>query len=404
MTHVGSLKFSKALRETLVAFSFDVVGLAAGFLFAYELGIFRLVPWAIALYPAVLGAKGVIEGILSGRLSTALHLGTIYPSFLKNTKSFYSLIEAVIVLTLVTSVAMSAISLVFGTVFWGITFSDFPAILAVVVATMALGLALLTITVKVAFVSFKRGLDPDIMIYPIMSAVASIFITFCYIVTLNLFLVNSGVGVLAVILLGVAHLLIVVYVFPRNLHESEFIKTIRESLAALMIVAIIVNITGTLLKGISRYANTRLEVYMVYPAIIGLVSDVGAVVGSTATTKLALGMLKPKLSSIRYHAVNILTAWFASVVMFVILAFLSLLVHGIFTPAALYSQIAILLIANVIAVALIVFVSFATSILAFQKSLDPGNFVIPIENAFAASITSVALLSALTLLNFVSVI
>jgi cation transporter-like permease len=144
--------------------------------------------------------------------------------------------------------------------------------------------------------------------------------------------------------------------------------------------------------------------YTVYPALIGLVSDVGAVVGSTATTKLALGMLKPKLSSIGQHAKNILTAWIASIVMFVILAFAALLVHGIFTPSAFYSHVVVLLVANVIAVALIVVLSFAISILTFQKGLDPGNFVIPIENAFAASVTSFALLLALALLSLGSVI
>jgi mgtE-like transporter len=171
-----------------------------------------------------------------------------------------------------------------------------------------------------------------------------------------------------------------------------------------MIVALIVNVTGTLLRGISRYANSRIEFYTVYPALIGLVRDVGAVVGSTATTKLALGMLKPKLSSIIHHAKNILTAWFVSLVMFVFLAFVTLLIHGIFTPAAFFSHVSVLLVANIIAVALIVVLSYAISILSFQKGLNPGNFVIPIESAFAASITSVALLLSLALLSLLSVI
>jgi mgtE-like transporter len=407
MTHAGNAGFSKALKETFTAYAFDLGGLLAGFIVAYQLGVFRLAPWAIALYPAVLGAKGVIEGLLSGRLSTALHLGTVYPRFSKNTKSFHNLIEATIVLTLVTSVAMSAISLVFGNLVWGITFLDFPAILAVVVATMALGLVLLVVTVKVAFFSFKRGLDPDVMVYPIMSAVASIFITICYVMTLNLFLLNSSIGVWLVGFLCAAHLIIVIYIFPRNLHEAEFMKTIREALASLMIVAVIVNVTGTILRGIDRFvvirnlANAEFY-YTIYPALIGLVSDVGAVVGSTATTKLALGMLKPKLSSIGNHAKNISIAWIASIVMFVVLAFAALLINGIFTPAAFYSYVVTLLVANVIAVTLIVILSFAISILTFQKGLDPGNFVIPIENAFAASVTSIALFLALALLSLSS--
>ena len=400
MTHAGiSKSFVGMFKETSIAYFFDLGGLFAGFMVASQLGVFRLSPWAIALYPAIISAKGVIEGLLSGRLSTALHLGTVYPRFFMNTKSFYKLIEAVIVLTLATSVAMSTISLVFGHLFWGITFADFPAILSVVVATMAIGLVLLLVTIKVAFISFKRGLDPDVVVYPVMSTVATIFITFCFIVTLNLFFCSNYLGRYIIVILGLFHVLLVLYIFPRNMREPEFIKTIRESLVALMFVAFIVNITGTILKGISDFVRDRKEIYTVYPALIGLVGDVGSVVGSTATTKLALGLLTPSLSSIRNHAKNIFSAWVASIAMFVVLAVSGLSIHGLFSLSAFSSLISILLIANVIAVTMIVLLSYAVSILTFQKGLDPGNFVIPIESSFAASVTSVALLMALLLVG-----
>lgn len=399
MFHAGSSSFSKSLKETFAAFAFDLGGIVAGFLVALQLGVFNSAPWALALYPAVLGAKGVIEGMLSGRLSTALHIGTVYPKFSNNTKSFYSIVGASIVLTLATSVAMSAVAIVFGQVFWGITFADFPSILVVVLATMTLGLILLAVTVKVAFLSFTRGLDPDIMVYPIMSMVASIFITICYVTVLNLFL-NLGVaGISLVIFLSVLNLLLALYVVRRSMHYVEFTKTIRESLAALMIVAVIVNVTGTVLRGIDRFASRRIEFYTFYPALIGVISDVGSVVGSTATTKLALGLLKPRLSSIVYHAKNIVSAWLASLVMFVLLAFMALVVHGTFTPVLFYEHVTTLLIANVIAVLIVVILSFAISILTFQKGLDPGNFVIPIETAFSASITTIAALVAVGLMS-----
>jgi mgtE-like transporter len=212
-----------------------------------------------------------------------------------------------------------------------------------------------------------------------------------------LFFFYDDIGKWAVVLLGLAHVSLIAYFLPKNLGDSDFKKTIRESLAALMIVAIIVNLTGTILRSIGNYANERREFYTVYPALIGLVSDVGSVVGSTATTKLALGMFKPKFASITNHAKNILSAWIASIAMFALLGFLALIIHGDLSLAAFFSHISVLLVANVIAIALIVIVSFAVSILTFQKGLDPGNFVIPIENAFAASITSVALLAALVL-------
>lgn len=160
MTHEGGRRSAfAAFRETLLAFTFDIGGLAAGFFVASQLGVFQRSAWAIAVYPAILGVQGVLQGLLTRRLGTTLHLGTVYPRFINNTKSFYKLLSATIVTTLVISVVMSLISLVFGSVLWGVALADFAGVVSVVVASMSLGLLLSFATTKVAFVSFKRGLD-----------------------------------------------------------------------------------------------------------------------------------------------------------------------------------------------------------------------------------------------------
>ena len=229
-----------------------------------------------------------------------MHLGTINPRFSGNTKSFYKLIDAIIVLTLVTSLAVSVISLLFGYLFWGITLADFSAIVSVMVSTLAIGLLFSLVTIKVAFISFKRGLDPDIVVYPIISTAASIFITICYVGVLKLFFFLPYFGRLAIVAIGFAHVFLVLYLLTKDKREPEFLKTIRESFIMLMVVAIIVTLTGTIFKGISNFAK-RKEIYTIYPALINMVSNVGSVVGSTANTKLALGMITPTFSSIKNH-------------------------------------------------------------------------------------------------------
>ena len=384
----------------MLAFTFDLGGLIAGFLLAYQLGIFDRYPWAIAVYPAILSAKGVISGLLSGRLGTALHLGTVLPRFFNNTKSFYSLVHATVVMTLIVSVVMGSISLVFGSVFWGITFADFPNIIAVVLATMALGLTLMIVTIKLAFVTFKRGLDPDIIVYPIMSTIADVFITFCYILILNVYALFAfgGKSVIAVII--IVHLAVVLYLVAKDHEAKEFRRSLKESLFTMLFVSFIVNVTGTILKGISDVVKNRgREIYTVYPALIDIIGDAGSVVGSTATTKLALGLLRPSLSSIRNHAKTILSAWAASIVMFIVMAVLSSTINGTLSLSNLSAFISILLIANVIAVVGVVLLSYGVSILTFQRGLDPDNFVIPIVSSFSDSLMSIALLIAIVLVG-----
>ncbi len=398
MSHIDISKgFWEMFKETSLTFSFGLGGLFAGLMIASQLGIFEISPWVITLYPAVVSAKGVGSGLLSGRLSTGLHLGTIHPRFFGNTKSFYKLIEALIVLTLITSVTICVISLAFGTLFWGITLANFPAMLSIVVATMAFGLLLSFLTVKIAFISFERGLDPDVVVYPVMSTVADVFVTLCYIAVLNLFFFGV-VGQWFIGFICIVPLFLVFYVLSKNLHEAEFIKTLKESMVTILLVSFLVNVTGTLLLGISTFIAERVEIWTIYTALIGMIGNVGSVVGSTATTKLALGLLVPSFSSIRNHAKNIFSAWTASIIMFIALAVLSLSVHSLFSFSSLYSLFSVVIVANLLAVAAIVILTYSISILTFKRGLDPDNFVIPVESSLADSVTSLALFVALLLI------
>jgi mgtE-like transporter len=385
-------------KETALAYSFDIAGLIAGFLIAYQLNVFRLSPWAFALYPALISLR-IINGLLSGRLSTALRLGTIHPRFSGNTKSFHKLIHAVIVLTLATSLTVSLISLLFGYLLLGVTVADFPAIVAVMVSTLAIGLIFSLITIKVAFVSFKRGLDPDIVVYPIISTAAIIFITLCYIGVLNLFFFLPFFGRLIILAIGLTHVFLVLYLVTQDKQEPEFIRTIKESFIMLMFVAVILTLTGTVFKGISNAAKNQKEVYTIYPPLINMISNVGSVVGSTANTKLALGLLTPSFASIKNHTKNITSAWTASLLISTILAVISLAINRVFSLSSVLNFIIIIWLSNVIAVTCIVLFSFGIAILTFKRGLDPDNFVIPIETSLASIVTSSAFLLVLLLIR-----
>ena len=405
LTHIWSY-FSKDaiplgyLKESLIALSFNVGGILAGFIVASQFNVFQLSPWAIAIYPAILTARGVVSGLFSGRLSTALHLGTIYPRFRGNTDEFYLLFKSVIVLTLETSVIMSSFSIALGILFWGVTFTDFFNILIVVLATMFLGLLNSLFTILFSFTSFRRGLDTDVVVYPIMSTVADIIITLSYVFTLSLFFLFSLVGKCIVVSLGLLLVTLALVFLPRCIKSKSFIKTIKESLLTLFFVAFIVNVTGTVLKGVDKIVRSGKEIYIVYPALIDTVGDVGSVIGSTATTKLAVGLLSPSFRSILNHNKRIITTWIASIVMFILFSIISLLTQGMLTAHMFLRFSALLITTNLIAVIVIVLVSFYIAILTFRRGLDPDNFVIPIESSLADGITTFALLIALFLVNY----
>jgi len=394
MTLKAKPRFAKTLRQSVMAYAFNIFGIVAGTIIAYNSGLFAEKSWAVVIYPPILSARGVIGGLFCGRLSTALHLGTIQPRLFRNTKSFYLLFQAIVIMTFEASLMMSLIAALFS------GFEEFLGLINVFMATMALALVVISpLTLTVSFISFKHGLDPDIILYPIESTVADLLITSIYVTVLSLFLANSLFWGYVFAFISLALLLTSAFFFVKNARQPEFIKTLKESLLTLVLVSFIVNVAGATLGKVEELIRGKelSQIYVVYPALIDTIGDVGAVVGSTATTKLALGTLKATFSSMKNHFMEISGAWIASLIMYFAYSVLALLITGTFTTISLAIFTLFLFTVNIFAASLIILVSYSVAILTYQRGLDPDNFEIPIESSLADSITTISLLVALVL-------
>lgn len=401
---MNNKSFSNALKQALMAYAFNILGIAAGTIIAYSTGLFERAPWAVVVYPPILSARGVIGGLFCGRLGTALHLGTIQARFFGNTKTFHLLFHSIVFMTLEASLFMGIVAIIFRGIYAGISASMFLDMLCFVMATMAIALIIITpLTLTVSFLSFKRGLDPDIILYPIESTIADLLITTVYISLLSFLLAENLIARPLIIMMSLLSILIAAYLFAKDRKEQEFMKTIKESLLTIIIVSFIINIAGATLGKVDEiirqreYLYSNYPVYVVYPALIDTIGDVGSVVGSTATTKLALGTLKPSFASIRQHLPEVTSAWTASLVMFFIYSLLALAIQGVLTPLNLVKFTAMLFTANAIAAIFIVLISYSIAIITYKRGLDPDNFDIPIGSSSADSITTLSLLAALLL-------
>lgn len=394
-------EFAKTLKQSVMAYAFNIFGIAAGTIVAYNSGLFQLAPWAVVIYPPILSARGVIGGLFCGRLSTALHLGTVQPRFLGNTKSFYLLFQSIVFLTFEASLFMGLVAVLFR-IISGMFVSEIWGMINVLMATMAITLIVISpLTLTVSFLSFKHGLDPDIILYPVESTVSDLLITAIYISVLQLYLMHGAFRYF-LFAVSLALLLAALYIFAKNMHEPEFAKTLKESLLTLVIVSFVINIAGAVLGRVDELIRERREiyeaypVYVVYPALIDTIGDVGSVVGSTATTKLALGTLKASFSSIKNHLTEVSGAWAASMIMYFAYAILALSIRGILSPRNIAKFSLLLFTVNALAAALIILVAFSVAIITYKRGLDPDNFEIPIESSLADTLTTISLLVALT--------
>jgi mgtE-like transporter len=387
-------KLKANLGQSLFSLSFDLIGLATGTLFLLLYFSIDEAPWVIALFPGILSVRGAIGGLFSGHLGTSLHLGTIKPVFTKNTKEFGALLRVVITLALMSGISVGAGTWVFGVFLWNATIVDLFPLLAVIISTMALSVVFVSpLTMLFSVFSFRRGLDPDVVVYPITSPVSDIINTGCYGLSLSLFFLFGSFGRYLIFFIDIIFISWVIYIIVRNIGETKFVGTIQEFIPTLLFVSFIVNVTGSLLD---RINGTRMVA--VYPAIIATIGGVGSIIGSTATTKLALGLIKPSFSSLKEHINEVSGAWLASIVMFLVYALLSVLISGVNTLEELLVFTGQLLTTNFVAVAVMLFVAYVVAISTFRHGLNPDNFVIPIESSLADTITTAAALLALALI------
>ena len=395
MTRVKLRRLIKHLVQSVMSLSFNLGGLLAGILLALYFDAFSVNSWVLLLFPGVLSTRGAIGGVFSGRLSTALHTGRVNASFRNNTRTFHILFYAIIMLTLCSSIVMGVVTSLFSVFIVGTTMVDSIAILAVTTGTMGLSLVFISpITIAVSILSFKKGLDPDVIVYPVISTVADVLVTICYIFMLNSFF-SSQPGRILIGMFGLAFSLIACYIVIKNYREPMFLKTVKEFFLTIILVAFIVNITGSALNRIGRIVGSKRKMYIVYPALIDTVGDVGSIVGSTATTKFALGLMGPSFSSVKQHLFEISSAWSASQIMFIIYAITASLVNGFAVSSGFWRFTVQLVATNLLAVPLIIIISFVVAISTQQRGLDPDNFVIPIESALADGITTISLLIVL---------
>jgi mgtE-like transporter len=384
-----------SLGQSLLSLSSNLGAMLAGTFIVLYLNVFTRAPWILALFPGILSIRGSIGGLFSGRLSTGLHLGTVKPSYTENTRGFYLLFYAIVTLTLESSIVVGLVASLFNVILLGASIVDCVSIIVVVISTMGLSIVFISpITIAVSILSFRRGLDPDVIVYPVMATVADILVTLCYILELSVFFSSSPLGAYLIGLTSLIFFGAVLYIVFRNVREDRFVKTIKEFFVVLVLVAFIVNVTGSLLNEIREVVGNRSEIYVVYPALIDTVGSVGSIVGSTATTKLFLGVLKSSFSSIKQHLTEINGAWIASMIMFVLYSAISSFTGETATFSLLRFTVQ-LVTTNILAISMMVIIAYAVAIFTYRRGLDPDNFVIPIESSLADSITTVSLLAAL---------
>ncbi|MEM1521381.1 MAG: magnesium transporter [Candidatus Korarchaeum sp.] len=372
----------QVFRDSLFSLSFDLGGLFAGGILESFSGLVLRRPWCIALYPIVLTGRGALNGIEAARISTGLHLGTVRPSFRGNTTYYYSIISSMIVLSLLMSVLMGFLACIFG----GSGLSELPLVVSTAISSQTIAVAVIVpATSFVGHESFKRGMDPDVVVYPVTSTIADIWATLSYVISLSL--AFNEVGVILIYLIAsstIIFTLILAVIFSR---EEEFRRTTRESFLTIATVTLISSLSGLSLSSVREVIERTPGILTVYPAIIDTIGDCAAIFGSISTTNLFTGLLSPSIVEIRSKVGDIAQIGAAGLLYFTLYSAIGLVIGGSRSSLVVVSVYGILL-------PVVMVFTFSLSILTFRRGLNPDNFIIPLETT-ATDTMSTALIAAI---------
>lgn len=129
-------------------------------------------PWLLALIPVVNAVGGNLGAVLGARLTSALHLGTIEPRLMRGrlTDNLGLALTAGLAVYAALTVGIYAAGIV--GLFEPLSLATSAAL--VLGSGVGLTVAVIGLSLAVAFVAFRRGLDPDDVVIPIVTNAADL--------------------------------------------------------------------------------------------------------------------------------------------------------------------------------------------------------------------------------------
>lgn len=152
-------------------------GILAGNIFGAMSAILRDIPGLIVVIPAVIAMRGNISTALGSRLGSAYHLGIIDAENLLN-KELKQNIIASLILSLIMSIIIGFLAYI-TSLFLNVYPDPFQMITIVVIAGFMSGLILISLTIIIIYIAFKKGYDPDNITGPALATFGDVISMLC---------------------------------------------------------------------------------------------------------------------------------------------------------------------------------------------------------------------------------
>ncbi len=352
--------------------------------------ILKRAPILLALLPAADDSRGDVYSSYGSRLGTLLHLGSAKRLMREELTSLFTILFCIS--------------------FW-VGFSTFTVFLLIkriaypweVLISTAITSALLSsifmipATTWLAFISYRKGWDPDNMVAPIATLFGDMVtiptIIAAYEFTSRAPRLPLKAGVIIFFLISLGMIAWISYLHKKGGMERAF-KVIRENIPVIML-----STSMSLMAGVILYANqgnifSAPGILSVIPAFL---EDGGAIAcrfSARLSTSLHLGKIEARwIPKQRWVFEQFLINMIHASIIFTSLGFLGFLMAS-FQGAALawrFKVILIVLIAGYILSAVVSFLTYFLAVLSYRFGIDPDNVLAPVLTSLADMIGSSSL-------------
>lgn len=162
-----------------------IIGLIAGYLLQLSMEEIRRLPLILMMVPPINGLGGNIGCILGARLTSALHLGTIEPK-LRGQKMLNQNLLASAFMGSGVFLFVSAVLFAFMCIKGMALGCSASLMLSFLIASLILMTIIISLATASAFLSFRRGLDPDNIVIPIVTSVGDVLGVICLIMAIRI--------------------------------------------------------------------------------------------------------------------------------------------------------------------------------------------------------------------------
>ncbi len=375
----------------------------AGVTLGFMTHTLELLPGLMILIPPAIGMRGNIFGALGSRLGTSMHVGTFELSVHKGSILRQNM-EASLILTMVISFLMGVLATIISAALGVDSISLQQFIFISVFGGVLAGFVLLLVNIVVANVGFRRNWDIDNISAPLLTAAGDI-------VTLPM-LFLAAILVLdgqAVISDALYDLMIMVFlVITLYLVYDALYRRDQEAKRIFVQSAPVLAICTLLDLGAGLTIEDQLVHLVAFPSLLVMIplflqncNALGGILTSRMSSLLHMGIMVPgrvpgRVSYENFAIIYIFAIW--------VFTFVSITTHfvalamGLASPG-LMAMITLGLVAGLITVTVLNFLSYYVAVTTFMFSLDPDDHSIPVTSSAIDFIGALALMGVVVFLG-----